>query len=61
MADATPAPAPAPAKPVYYEVTLVRAVELYGGMFRPSERNVVDEATLKLMGDAVSEKKIVEG
>lgn len=61
-ADApAPAPAAAPAAPSYFEVELSRAVSFYGFTYRPGRRHVVDEATLALMGDAVSAKAPVKG
>ena len=60
MADTPAAPAPATPNPAYVEVALKRAVMVQGHTYRPGQRNVVDQATLAAMGDAVASSSPVD-
>lgn len=46
--------------PVYYEVTLNSVKSFYDFIYKPGITHIVDADTLKLLGDAVVEKKQIK-
>lgn len=46
--------------PTYYEVTLNSVKSFYDFVYKPGVVHIVDGDTLKLLGDAVAEKKQIK-
>lgn len=45
----------------YYEVSVSSRKDLFGFMYLPGRKHIVDKATLDALGDAVAEKKKIQG
>jgi hypothetical protein len=54
--DMPGATSPVPSMEGYFEITLSRAGDLNGHLYRPGRKIVVNQATLDAMGDAVLTK-----